>query len=70
MSESEKTIHLELGVWYNEQTNHIHVSTQAGNGFISTVNADPTSKRGNPNLFFKLACVLRDAGKPHPQIPD
>jgi hypothetical protein len=35
---------------------------------LSTVNADATSKRGNPHLFNKLAKVLRDQGKPHPPV--
>jgi hypothetical protein len=32
------------------------------------VSADAASKRGNPQLFNKLAKVLRDQGKPHPAV--
>ena len=38
--------------------------------FHSTVNANPQSKRGNPNLFHKLAKCLRAVGAPHPPIPE
>lgn len=58
----------EVGVWYREDTGHIHLSIE-GQGF-PTVNAIPESKRGNPHLFRKLALMLREAGAVHPQIED
>jgi hypothetical protein len=63
---SGKTGRVTLGVWFGEKTGGIHLSIP-GHG-LSTVNGDPASKRGNPHLFNKLAKVLRDQGKPHPEI--
>ncbi|MCV3240577.1 hypothetical protein [Mesorhizobium sp. ZC-5] len=58
-----KTAKFDVSIWYNEKSRHIHI---AGGGFRSTVNADPESKRYHPNLFKKLARVLREQGKPAP----
>jgi hypothetical protein len=67
MSErSGKTGQVTIGLWFDEQAGDIHLSIP-GHG-LSTVNAEPSSKRGNPHLFNKLAKVLRDQGKPHPEI--
>lgn len=59
-----KTIRLDVGVWFNERTGHIHVA--AHDAFISTVSNDPNSKRYHPNLFRKLAKCLKEAGAAHP----
>jgi hypothetical protein len=67
-SDSGRTIYPKIGVWFREETGHIHLTIE-GQGF-STVNAEPTSKRGNPHLFNKLARMLRAAGAAHPPIDD
>jgi len=36
--------------------------------FHTTVNNNPTSKRGHPNLFAKLSRALKEAGAPSPDI--
>lgn len=61
-----KTAKVSIGVWFDEAAGDIHLSI-AEQG-LSTVNAIAASKRGHPHLFNKLAKVLRDQGKPHPQI--
>lgn len=66
MAGSGKTAYPRIGIWYDEEAGDIHMNI-AGHG-LSTVNADPCSKRGNPHLFNKLAKALRDDGKPHPAI--
>ena len=63
---SGKTGTLTIGLWFDETAGDIHLSIPDHG--LSTVNADPTSKRGHPHLFNKLAKVLRDAGKPHPAV--
>ena len=63
MSEG-KTARLDVGIWFNESTGHIHVA--AKDAFISTVSNDPSSKRFHPDLYRKLAAALRAADKPHP----
>ena len=69
-SGSGKTVYLEVGVWWNEATGHIHLAAKDVEGFITTVCDDPASIRGHPNLFMKLAKVLKDAGAPHPAITE
>lgn len=64
--ETSKTAQVTIGLWFDEQAGDIHLSI-LGHG-LSTVNADASSKRGNPHLFNKLAKVLRDQGKPRPGI--
>ena len=63
---SGKTAYPRIGVWFDETRGDIHLSID-GQG-LSTVNANPTSKRGNPHLFNKLGKALRDEGKVHPSI--
>ena len=63
---SGKTGSATIRLWFDEQAGDIHLSIP-GHG-LSTVSADAASKRGNPHLFNKLAKVLRDQGKPHPEI--
>ncbi len=61
-----KTARLDVGIWWNEDTDHIHIS--AAGHFISTVSPKVGSKRYHPNLYGKLAKALRDSGKPHPPM--
>jgi hypothetical protein len=59
-----KTARLDVGIWFNERTGHIHIGAKGQ--FISTVSDDPKSKRYHPNLYRKLTASLADAGLPHP----
>lgn len=63
---SGKTGQVTIGLWFEEEAGDIHLSIPSQG--LSTVNGDAASKRGNPHLFNKLAKVLRDQGKPHPEI--
>ena len=67
-SKPGKSIYLDMGVWYDEGTGHIHLTAKNVKGFHATVTDDPISKRGNPNLFAKLARCLKEAGAPHPAV--
>jgi hypothetical protein len=60
------SIYLDVGVWYDAEHRQIHLTARNVEGFHTTVNANPASKRGHPNLFEKLAKCLRDAGAPAP----
>ena len=43
-------VYLDLGAWYNEEREEIHLTARNVEGFHSTVSNDPASKRiGNPN---------------------
>lgn len=66
---TKKTAYLKIGIWFNEATEHIDISSRDGEGFISTVCNDPNSKRGNPNLYRKLAKILLEKGLSSP-LPD
>jgi hypothetical protein len=59
-----KTVRLNVGIWFNEVSGHVNIA--AKNEFISTVSANPESKRFHPNLYWKLAAALRKADSPHP----
>jgi hypothetical protein len=51
MVKPTKSVRLDVNIWFNERTGHIHIA--AANAFISTVSNDPASKRYHPNLFRK-----------------
>jgi hypothetical protein len=57
-------VDLSVGVWYDKDLNVIKMEIP-GHG-LTSVSHDPESKRGNPNLYDKLALALRDAGVEHP----
>jgi hypothetical protein len=63
------SVYMEIGIWWDAQQGHIHLTGKDVSGFHTTVSADAEGKRGHPNLFTKLAKVLRDNGAPHPPIP-
>ena len=67
-SKPGNSVYLDVGVWYDEEQAQIHLTAKNVEGFHTTVSNDPESKRGHPNLFGKLAKVLKDAGAPHPTI--
>lgn len=69
-SKPGKSVYLDLGVWYDEEQGHIHLTARNVDGFHTTVNNDPASVRGHPNLFAKLAKCLREAGAPHPSVEE
>jgi hypothetical protein len=61
------TAYLNIGAWYDAKTGHIHLTLPHTGWFHTTVSSDPASKRGNPNLYSKLARALREAGVPGPE---
>ena len=67
-SEPGNSVYLDIGIWYDEEQGHIHLTAKDVKGFHTTVGNDPSSKRGHPNLFAKLAKCLKEAGAPHPNI--
>lgn len=66
ISKPGKSVYLEVGIWYDDEQDVIHMTAKNVEGFHTTVNSDEKSVRGHPNLFGKLAKVLRDAGAPAP----
>jgi len=56
--------HLSIRAWYDEDQDVIKLGIK-GQGLTSVSN-DPTSARGNPSLYKKLAAALRAAGKKYP----
>jgi hypothetical protein len=52
MAEQGITGQATLGIWYNAETDAVHLSIP-GHG-LSTVNSSAASKRGHPHLFNKL----------------
>ncbi len=69
ISEKGGSIYLDVGVWWDEDNECIRMTSRdARVPFHTTVNEDPESKRGHPNLFQHLAKCLSTAGAPHPPI--
>ena len=66
-SKQGNSIYFEIGVWYDETQESVHVTAPGIPGFHTTVRQDPKLKRGHPNLFDKLAKCLRDEGAPAPR---
>jgi hypothetical protein len=66
ISKPGKSVYLDVGIWYDEEQDAIHMTAKDVDGFHTTVNNDGKNLRGHPNLFYKLANVLREAGAPAP----
>jgi hypothetical protein len=62
------TAYLNVGVWFDRDTGHIHLTLPHSGWFHTTVVNDPGSKRGHLNLYGKLARALREAGVPGPAV--
>ena len=63
-----KSVYLEIGIWYDEQQEAIHITAKDIPDFHTTVRRKPESKRGHPNLFDKLSKCLRDNDAPAPEL--
>jgi hypothetical protein len=61
------TAYLNVGVWYDRETGHIHMTLPHSGWFHTTVAPDGDSKRGHPNLYAKLSRALQEAGVPGPE---
>jgi hypothetical protein len=57
-----KYVRLTVDVWYQESDGEIHLTTQ-GEGFHTTVNNRPGSKRQHENLFNRLRSMLEEHGR-------
>jgi hypothetical protein len=67
----DKNLSLKVGlnVWYEEKSGIIKLAGgEPDNALRSTVSNNPKHERYHPNLYRKLARVLRNAGKPSPDI--
>ncbi|AVT82033.1 hypothetical protein [Rhodopseudomonas palustris] len=61
------TAYLNIGAWYDDKTGEIHLTLPNSGWFHTTVNGKLGSRRGNPNLYRKLARALKEAGVPGPE---
>ena len=64
----DKAIRIDdLGVWYNESSDRIHVTHRGGvGGFNVAVGSDPKKPGGHPSLYRLLTECLKLVGAPHP----
>jgi len=62
------TAYLNVGVFYDKKTGHIHLTLPHSKWFHSTVSNDAGSKRYHPNLFSKLSRALKVADVPGPEV--
>lgn len=54
-----RAVYLEVGIWLNEKSGHIHIASRDRRFRHSTVSNNPGSKRYHPNLYGKLRAVLQ-----------
>ncbi len=67
-SKSGNTVYFRVGIWYDAKKDVIELRSKPdGRHLISTVRADPSLKRGHPDLFEQLAGILRDNGASAPE---
>jgi|GEM_PF-5387569 len=53
-----QTVYVDIGIWRNKKTGHIHIAGPKESKFHSTVSNDKNSKRYHPNLYKKLKEIL------------
>ena len=70
ISKKGNAIYFNVGVWFNEDDNSIHMTAPDFHGFHTTINDRDGSKRCHQNLHMKLARALKEAGAPHPEYHD
>ncbi|WP_375461450.1 hypothetical protein [uncultured Enterovirga sp.] len=68
ISKPGKSVYVKMGVWWDANQGHIHLTAPGVHGFHTTLNNTPGSKRCHDNLFRKLANLLEDEGAPHPSV--
>ncbi|MCY4153602.1 MAG: hypothetical protein OXE94_15430 [Aestuariivita sp.] len=60
-AEGNRTIYVEMAIWYNEDNGSIHMTIPNSGWFHTTVHTKSELKRGHPNLFKGLAKLLKEA---------
>lgn len=63
---SVKTRNFTFSIWYDEETEHIHLAAPDTVWFHSTINNRENSLRRHANLYMKLGRLLREAGASAP----
>ena len=53
-----KAVYVDMGIWRDKKTDHIHMSLPTESDFITTVTKKP-GKRCHKNLYQKLERILR-----------
>lgn len=61
-----KTAQATVGIWYDSDTGHIHLTIPDTDWFHTTINDKPGSERRHHNLYVKLSRYLRESGLPSP----
>ena len=69
-SKKGNAAYLNVGVWYDAETGHIHITLPNSKWFHTTVNDKPSSKRAHHSLFTQLARAMKEAGIPHPEVTE
>ena len=69
-----KSVYLEIGVWHNRKTGHIHMAAKKGARFISTVSDAPNLKDSIPvfmrncEVYYKSKADGKWCGLPFSNI--
>ena len=63
-----RPVYVDVGIWFSEVTGDVHLAVSGFKNAHVTVTNKPTSAQGHPELYRKLARVLKDAGAPCPDL--
>lgn len=70
VSGPERSVHPDPGIWSDDRRDRIHPNAAGAEGCHGTMSRDAAGRRSHPNLFAKLARVLREAGAPGPPFEE
>ncbi len=67
-SKPGNSVYFEVGIWYDKKKGVIDITWRDydGNSRKTNVSGDTKRQNGHPNLFRRLAQILRDNGAPAP----
>jgi hypothetical protein len=63
-----RPVYVEVGIWFSETTEEIHMALTGFKDARVAISSKRHNPRGHPELYRRLALVLREAGAPSPGI--
>ena len=61
-----RPVYVDVGIRFSDGTGEVHMAVTGFKSAHVTATNKPTSARGHPELYGKLALVLKEAGAPYP----
>ena len=63
-----RPVYVDVGIWFSEGTGEVHLAVSGFKNTYVTLTNKPTSDHGHPELYRKLARVLKEVGAPCPDL--